>query len=377
MKIAITGPHYWPYRRRGSAAYIYNLSKHLAEAGHTVEVITGKPGKTRVVTNGLITIHYLRYLLNPLLNRFHIDRVHMFTANCFFHFLANEYDVIHCMYHPDGFTLSQLRKVKKLRFVQLVPTVPFDFHWKHSPIDPYMFEKAIRGADRCIAPSRYAQDYMMNNNDIQCELVPCGVDMEHFRPCRKKDMNVPRILCTAALHDERKKIPLLLKAFEMLLKEGRPAILQLAAETTPDTNRYLCSLVSRDVLKSVQILPKVTYRELPEYYSAASAAVLSSVSETFGMTMIESLACGTPVVGTNSGAIPEVINSPSIGSLFEMDDNESVSVLNLYRALKGTLELAGKPDTEKLCRQHASQYEWKKVVKQMISLYERVAAGSA
>jgi len=377
MKIAITGPHYWPYRRRGSAAYIYNLSKHLAEAGHTVEVITGKPGKTRVVSSGLITIHYLRYLLNPLLNRFNIDRVHMFTANCFFHFLANEYDVIHCMYHPDGFTLSQLRKIKKLRFVQLVPTVPFDFHWKHSPIDPYMFEKAIRGADRCIAPSRYAHDYMMNNNDIQCELVPCGVDMEHFRPCSKKDMNVPRILCTAALHDDRKRIPLLLKAFDMLLKEGRPAILQLAAETTPDTDRYLCSLVSHDVLKSVQILPSVTYKELPEYYSAASVTVLSSVSETFGMNMIESLACGTPVVGTNSGAIPEIINSPYIGNLFENDDNESVTVLNLYHALKNTLELAGKPDTEKLCRQHASQYDWKKVVKQMISLYERAVSGTS
>ena len=75
--------------------------------------------------------------------------------------------------------------------------------------------------------------------------------------------------------------------------------------------------------------------------------------------------------------IPEVINSPSIGSLFEIDDNESVSVLNLYRALKSTLELEGKPDTEKLCRQHASQYDWKKVVKQMISLYERVVSGNS
>ena len=377
MKIAITGPHHWPYRRRGSAAYIYNLSKHLAEAGHTVEVITGKPGKSRVAFDGLVKIYYLRYLLNPLLNRFKVDRVHMFSANCLVHFLTNKYDVVHCMYHPDGFTLSHLRKVKKIRYVQLVPTVPFDFHWKHSPIDPYMFEKATRGADMCIAPSHYAQDYMMSNNNLKCELVPCGVDMEHFRPCGKKNMNVPRILCTAALHDERKRIPLLLKAFEMLLNEGRPAILQLAAETTAHTDKYLSSLVSSDVLKSVQILPSVTYKELPEYYSAASATVLSSVSETFGMNMVESLACGTPVVGTNSGAIPEIINNPGIGYLFENDDNESVSVLNLYNAIKSTLELAGESDTVELCRQHASQYDWKKVVKQMILLYERALSGTS
>jgi phosphatidylinositol alpha-mannosyltransferase len=355
---------------------MHNLSKYLAAEGHTVHVVTGKPGRPRIKKNGPVTVHYLRYLINPVLGHFNIDRVHMFTANCFMHFLKNRYDVVHCMYHPDGFTLSHLRKVKKIRYVQLVPTVPFDFHWKHSPIDPYMFDRAIQGADVCLAPSRYAQAYMKNNNDLACERVPCGVDMEHFRPCSEKNQDVPRILCTAALHDERKNIPLILKAFEMLLQDGTRAVLQLAAETTPDTNRYLCSIVSRDVLQSVEILPTVTYMDLPEYYSAASVTVLSSVNETFGMNMIESLACGTPVVGTNSGAIPEVINNLRSGMLFDIDvNNESVSVQNLNHALKSTLELSRRPGTAEYCRQHASQYDWKKVVKQIIPLYERAADG--
>ena len=376
MKIAITGPHHWPYRRRGSAAYMHNLSKHLAAEGHTVHVVTGKPGRARVKKNGDVTVHYLRYLMNPVLGHFNIDRVHMFTANCLLHFLKHSYDVVHCMYHPDGFTLSHLRKVKKIRYVQLVPTVPFDFHWKHSPIDPYMFSRAIQGADVCLAPSRYAQTYMKNNNNLACDRVPCGVDMEHFHPCSGKNLDVPRILCTAALHDERKNIPLILKAFARLLKDGTRAVLQLAAETTPETNRYLCSLVSRDVLQSVEILSTVTYMDLPEYYSAAAVTVLSSVSETFGMTMIESLACGTPVVGTNSGAIPEVINNPRSGTLFDIDaGDESVSVQNLYHALKNTIELARLPDTAEHCRQHAGEYDWKKVVKQMIPVYEKAAFG--
>jgi len=372
MKIAITGPHYWPYRRRGSAAYIYNLSRFLADAGHTVEVVTGKPGRYRTVTDGHVKIHYLPYLINPLLNRFHVDRVHMFTANCFLHFLKNKYDVIHCMYHPDGYALSRLRKIRKIRYVQLIPTVPFDFHWKHSPIDPYMFDKALKGSDMRIAPSLYAQRYMIENGNIGSELVPCGVDMEHFHPCSKKDEKVPRILCTAALHDSRKNIPLLLKAFGILLESGTPAVLQLAAETTPDTNRYLRSLIGHEVLKSVEILPTVTYKELPEYYSAASVTVLSSVSETFGMTMIESLACGTPIVGTNSGAIPEVINDPGIGNLFDMNEDESVSASNLYQAIRDTLKLAREPGTGELCRQHASQYDWKKVAGKLENLYGTV-----
>jgi phosphatidylinositol alpha-mannosyltransferase len=372
MKIAITGPHFWPYRRRGSAAYIYNLSKHLAEAGHSVEVITGKPGKSRVVNNGFVKISYLRYLINPLFSSLNIDRVHMFTANCLYHFLKNSYDVIHCMYHPDGFTLSHLRKIKKIKYVQLVSTVPFEFHWKHSPIDPYMFGKAIKGADMCIVPSLYAFNYMNKNNNLKCERIPCGVDMRHFRPRTRKNKKVPRILCTAALHDERKNIPLLLKAFEMLLNNGTPAVLQLAAETTPDTNRYLRSLVSQDVLKSVQILPAVTYKELPGYYSAASVSVLSSVSETFGMTVIESLASGTPVVGTNSGALPETISDPSIGNLFDISSDSEESINNLYQAIKRSLELAQDPHTVERCRENASQYDWEKIIKQMEALYLKV-----
>jgi phosphatidylinositol alpha-mannosyltransferase len=116
--------------------------------------------------------------------------------------------------------------------------------------------------------------------------------------------------------------------------------------------------------------------DLPMYYSAASATVLSSVNETFGMTMIESLACGTPVVGTNSGAVPEVINNPRLGTLFDIDiTNEHASVQNLYHALRSVLELDGRPDTAEHCRQHARQYDWKRVVKQIIPVYERAAYG--
>jgi phosphatidylinositol alpha-mannosyltransferase len=373
MKIAITGPHYWPYRRRGSASYIYNLSRHLTEAGHQVEVITGKPGKSRVVTDDNVKIHYLPYLINPLFHGFKLDRVHMFSANCFFHFLSNDYDMIHCMYHPDGFTLSHLRRFKKIRYVQFVATVPFEFHWKHSPIDPYMFDKAVKGADLRIAISHYAQEYMMKNSHIECEHIPCGVDMDRFLPCGDKNTTAPRILCTAALHDERKNIPLLLKAFEMLIDDGVPAVLQLAAETTPAVNKYLTSLVRPDVMKSVQILPTVTHKELPQFYSEASVTVLPSLNETFGMVLIESLACGTPVVGTKSGAIPEIINNPEIGALFEMEDdhNGKKSAVNLCQAIKKTLELSADPQTKERCRQHASPYHWKKITKQLIALYER------
>ncbi|MHA2283969.1 MAG: glycosyltransferase family 4 protein [Promethearchaeota archaeon] len=370
MKIAITGPHFWPYLRRGSAAYIYNLSKHLVGLGHEIEVITGKPGKSKVVTYGKITKKFTRYIQHPVLERYHINRIHLFSLNCLYHFIKNDYDIIHCIYHPDGFTLSLLRTLKKIRYVQLVGTTPFRFHYTHSPIDPYMFEKALSRADRCIVPSRYAQENIKMEHNIDCELIPCGVDIQHFRPNGFKDAEPPRIICTAALHDERKNVPLLVKAFELLIQDGTEAILQLVAETTLETNNYLFSLVDDRVRRSIEILPHKTYMQLPELYASAAVSVLSSISETFGMSMLESLACGTPVVGTRSGAIPEIINDPSIGTLFDMVDDPRESTINLYRSIKKALELSKDPNTVERCQKHVSHYEWTKVAKKMESLYE-------
>jgi phosphatidylinositol alpha-mannosyltransferase len=370
MKIAITGPHSWPYFRRGSAAYIYNLSKYLVSLGHEVEVITGKPGKSKVVTCGRLTTKFSRYIQHPVLERHHINRIHLFSLNCLYHFIKNDYDIIQCIYHPDGFTLSLLRTLKKIRYVQLVGTTPFKYHYTHSPIDPYMFEKAVHRADRCMVPSRYAQENMKKENHINCELIPCGVDMQHFRPVGVKDAEPPRIICTAALHDERKNVRLLVKAFELLIQDGTEAILQLVAETSVETNNYLLSLVDDRVRRAIQILPHKTYMQLPKLYASAAVSVLPSLSETFGMSMIESLACGTPVVGTRSGALPEIINDPSIGTLFDMVDDPRESTINLYRSIKKALALSKDPNTVDRCRTHASRYEWTKVAKKMESLYE-------
>jgi glycosyltransferase involved in cell wall biosynthesis len=231
MKIAITGPHFWPYRRRGSAAYIFNLSNYLVRQGHKVEIITSKPGKPKIVNKGNMTITYLRYIQHPVLDGYNINRVHLFTLNCFVHLLRRNYDIVHCIYHPDGFSAYLQKMFKRLRYVLLVTTTPFTFHWKHSPIDPYMFKKAVTGAKRCVVPSCYARDCMKRDHDVDCELIPCGVDLQHFHVNTPKDLSTPRILCTAALHDERKRVPVLIKAFEFLVQGGTKAILQLAGET--------------------------------------------------------------------------------------------------------------------------------------------------
>ena len=71
--------------------------------------------------------------------------------------------------------------------------------------------------------------------------------------------------------------------------------------------------------------------ELPKYYNAADVTIVPSIHEEgFGRVILESLACGTPVIGSNRGAIPEAMDE-TVGELIDItSENINNSVENLY-----------------------------------------------
>ena len=90
---------------------------------------------------------------------------------------------------------------------------------------------------------------------------------------------------------------------------------------------------------------------LSRAYATAWVTVLPSRDEAFGLVLAESLACGTPVVGSNDGGIPEIVDRPEIGRLFDGDEPAG-----LARALLEVLELAGDPGTIAACRERAGEF---------------------
>src|SRR5207302_7368357 len=83
-------------------------------------------------------------------------------------------------------------------------------------------------------------------------------------------------------------------------------------------------------------------------YSAAWVTALTSVGEAFGLVLAESLACGTPVVGSRHGGIPENVDSPAVGRIFMDDDPAAIA-----RTLVEALELCGDDGTTEACRLRA------------------------
>lgn len=78
----------------------------------------------------------------------------------------------------------------------------------------------------------------------------------------------------------------------------------------------------KTIIPDNQFIGKVDQADLPKYYQQASLTIIPSVHEEgFGRVILESLACGTPVVGSNRGAIPEALNS-SVGKLIDITPEE-------------------------------------------------------
>jgi glycosyltransferase involved in cell wall biosynthesis len=107
-----------------------------------------------------------------------------------------------------------------------------------------------------------------------------------------------------------------------------------------------------------------TTTELAQRFRSATLTVLPSVNEAFGLVLVESMACGTPVVAVRSGSLPEIVR-PEVGGLAEPDD-----VGSLADALIRTVELAAEPATPLRCTELAQQWSWDVVGPQHLAAYE-------
>lgn len=108
--------------------------------------------------------------------------------------------------------------------------------------------------------------------------------------------------------------------------------------------------------------------ELKDWFNAADALVLASSREGWANVLLESMACGTPVVATNVNGTPEAVTSPIAGQMAQSRD-----VAGLLGALQRLL--ADYPDQASV-RAYAEQFSWDATTQAQVDLFERIRAAS-
>lgn len=120
------------------------------------------------------------------------------------------------------------------------------------------------------------------------------------------------------------------------------------------------------VSERIRWVAHVNQAELADYYSAADVTVLASSREGMPNVLLESLACGTPVVATNVGGSPEVVTDKVAGILIQDRSASAVAA-----ALKSLLD---HPVDRAATRAYAQRFGWQEPIAQQLALLERVAA---
>jgi glycosyltransferase involved in cell wall biosynthesis len=120
-------------------------------------------------------------------------------------------------------------------------------------------------------------------------------------------------------------------------------------------------------LRNVHFLGHVEYSQLRLLYSAADVTVVPSRREPFGLVAVEALACGCPVVATNQGGLPDIIND-KVGALVDVDDPVALAA-----AIQTEIFRSDRDERGRFAAQYAvEKFSQNPLVKTLIKIYETV-----
>nr|WP_207630798.1 MULTISPECIES: glycosyltransferase family 4 protein [unclassified Actinopolyspora] len=344
----------------GQGIYVRHLSRGLAELGHEVEVFSGQPYPeldqgvrlTRVPSLDLyrepdpFRTPHPRELRGPLdLAELGIMWTAGFPEPLTFSLRAarilrdraHEFDVVHDN-QSLGYGLLGLRRAG----IPLVATVHHPIThdrrvelaaargWRKLTLRRWygflrMQRRVARRIPRVLTVSRSSAEDIVNDFGVpedNLRVVPLGVDSEVFRP-PERPRTPGRIVAMASADTPMKGIDTLLEAVAKLRTE-RPVELVLVANPVRGgpTERLIEELGIGDIVQTVSGLSDT---RLAELFGSAEIACVPSLYEGFSLPTVEAMACGTPLVASRAGAIPEVVGTD--GSTAELVPPADVGAL--------------------------------------------------
>ena len=175
------------------------------------------------------------------------------------------------------------------------------------------------------------------------------------------DKNYDKIVSFAGKFTYFKGIDVLLKAARKYNREDTVTILAGNGELFDEMK----NLSEKLGLKNVKFIGNQPHDVLRRLYNSADVSLVPSRSEAFGLVVIEAMACGTPVIGTNDGGIKDII-TPKTGFLVNVEDHEALA-LNVTSILNGDVIF----DRKQIGEYAKEKYSQDNFTKKLVKVYER------
>lgn len=192
-----------------------------------------------------------------------------------------------------------------------------------------MDDRALRVVDAIQVENPWMLEYARRVNvgrDVDIRYAPPGVDDTLFHPLERRDLGSDAyILCVGRLDDPRKNIGLLVEAYARLPDELRSRVRLVLAGSSGPPPFFWSRAEALGVRSRIEYVAKPSRVSLVELYQRATVFVLPSDEEGLGVVLLESMACGVPVVSTRSGGPDGVITDGKDGFLVPLDDAEAMA----------------------------------------------------
>jgi len=168
--------------------------------------------------------------------------------------------------------------------------------------------------------------------------------------------------------EPRKNVPTLLRDFRQLLDDYRLDVQLVLAGQKGWLYEEVFELVSDLELEDdVRFVGRVSTEELVWLYNTARVLVAPSIYEGFGLTPLEAMACGTPVIVSNTSSLPEVVGDAGLQVDPFKPDEMAVAMWRILTDAELHRSLSAKGITRAAC------FSWDKAAEQTLALYHSLA----
>lgn len=234
-----------------------------------------------------------------------------------------------------------------------------------------MFKETLNQADRVVSGDEHTyRSFAQYVDDRKHSILRIGIDLEQYRPIddrgqRTEDKSKRVEILTVGYLVERKGIKYLIEGFAKIAQKYPNSLIKVIGDGPARSN---LEQLARDLgLKDrVEFLGSLKYDKVIPHYHSCEIFCLPALSETWVVAQ-EAMACGKPVILTDTGSHPEHVPQGKVGYLVPLQDSQAVAEA-LEKLLKDSVL---RHKMGQAARKHIeTNYDWRKIAGQYLALYQ-------
>ncbi|MBL8012790.1 MAG: glycosyltransferase family 4 protein [Candidatus Omnitrophica bacterium] len=330
----------------GAERVLFEQSTRLARAGHNVTILTRRNSAHQAPFETINNVQEYRYAITDSHPIAFLDSTIRNGQRIYREISSKKrFDVINFHQPFSALAVNLLRETAGIKKVYTCHSLSFEEYASRHPktksflqmmARKTMEQFSLERSSKIVVLSEFTKQKLAKTYGIlpdKMVTIPGGADTDYFRPAHdrealKKNLNLPQkawILFTVRNLVPRMGLENLIKAMALIKNRNQKIILYIGGQG--ELKETLLSLIKELGLEtSVQLLGFLSKEQLLDYYQTADFFILPTAElEGFGLVTVESMACGTPVLGTPVGGTLEILNTFDSSFLFQGVSAEQIA----------------------------------------------------